>query len=59
MTFEFLQDDKWRTASESTVRFLPGMRYLIFAYMDPTSGRPRISTYQDIAPAETPATPAK
>lgn len=54
--FEFLQEDKWRTANESTLRFLPGMRYLIFAYVDPASGRPRISTYQDIA---SPATQAR
>jgi hypothetical protein len=49
VTFEFLQEDKWRTANESTLRFLPGMRYLIFAYVDPASGRPRISTFQDFA----------
>ncbi len=49
--FEFLQDDKWRTASESSLRFLPGMRYLIIAYVDPASGRPRIRTFQDFASA--------
>lgn len=47
--FELLQDDKWRTASESTLRFLPGMRYLIFAYVDPLTGRARINTCQDLA----------
>jgi hypothetical protein len=47
--FEFQQEDQWRTASESSLRFLPGMRYLIFAYVDPSSGRPRINTIQDIA----------
>lgn len=45
---QFEQDGKWRTASESMLRFLPGIRYLVFAYMDPVSKRPRISTYQDI-----------
>ena len=45
--FEFLNGDKWRTGNESALRFLPGMRYLIFAYTDPTSKRPRINTYQD------------
>lgn len=45
--FEFLQKDKWRKGNESALRFLPGMRYLIFAYTDPTSKRPRINTYQD------------
>lgn len=51
VVFEFQQDDKWQTANESALRFLHGMRYLIFAYVDPVSGRPRINTYQDIAPA--------
>ena len=53
VTFEFLQNENWRTASESTLRFLPGMRYLIFAYVDPASGRPRISTIQDLTPPAT------
>lgn len=47
--FEFLNGEKWRIANESSLRFLPGMRYLIFAYVDPVSGRPRINTYQDMA----------
>ena len=53
--FEFLNGEKWRIGNESALRFLPGMRYLIFAYVDPVSGRPRINTYQDLA---TPATAA-
>lgn len=57
--FEFRNGEKWRIANESSLRFLPGMRYLIFAYVDPVSGRPRINTYQDLAdptaaPAATP-----
>lgn len=55
--FQFQQDDSWRTANESLLRFVPGMRYLILAYIDPASGRPRISTYQDIMPI--PVTPVK
>jgi hypothetical protein len=55
VVFEFLQDDKWRPVSESAIRFLPGMRYLIFAYVDPDSGRPRITTCQDFAPTMTQA----
>ena len=51
VVFEFIQNDKWHIANESALRFLPGMRYLIFAYVDPASGRPRINTYQDFAPA--------
>lgn len=46
---EFLNGDKWHIANESALRFLPGMRYLILAYVDPVSGRPKINTYQDIA----------
>lgn len=56
--FEFLSGEKWRIANESSLRFLPGMRYLIFAYVDPVSGRPRINTYQDLAdPAAPVASP--
>lgn len=51
--FQFQQDDSWRTASESLLRFVPGMRYLIFAYVDTTSGRPRIATFQDFMPIVT------
>jgi len=67
VVFQFQQNDTWRTASESLLRFVPGMRYLIFAYIDTTSGRPRISTFQDfmpvaaapaIKPTGRPATPA-
>lgn len=54
VVFEFLQGDKWRIANESALRFLPGMRYLIFAYVDPVSGRPRIRTYQDFEPSVAP-----
>ena len=50
VVFQFQQDDAWRTASESMVRFVPGMRYLMFAYIDTASGRPRISTFQDFMP---------
>jgi hypothetical protein len=49
VVFEFQQGESWRTANEGALRFLPGMRYLIFAFVDPVSGRPRINTYQDVA----------
>lgn len=55
VTVEFQKEDKWRMASESALRFVPGMSYLIFAYSDPVSGRPRIKTYQDFAPPSIPA----
>ena len=50
--FEFNNGEKWRIANESSLRFLPGMRYLIFAYVDPVSGRPKINTYQDLEPTK-------
>lgn len=57
--FQFQKNDKWVTASETMLRFIPGVRYLIFAYVDPASSRPRVSTYQDFkrAPAPQPAQP--
>lgn len=51
VVFQFQQEDKWRIGNESALRFLPGMRYLILAYTDPTSKRPRIRTIQDLLPA--------
>lgn len=52
VVFEMLQGKEWTKASESGLRFLPGMRYLIISYLDPASGRPRISTVKDIAPPQ-------
>ncbi|MEO5917705.1 MAG: hypothetical protein ABIS50_25970 [Luteolibacter sp.] len=59
VAFQFLQGDSWKNASESMMRFLPGMRYLMFAFVDSASGRPRVVTFQDqstkaVAPAPTP-----
>ncbi len=56
--FELFQDEKWNVASESAMRFLPGIRYLIFAYADPLSGRPRISIIHDITLPTVPQKPA-
>jgi len=47
--FEFRKEEKWRTASESMMRFVPGLRYLMLCYLDPQSGRPIVSTFQDRA----------
>ena len=55
--FEFMQNDQWRTASESMLRFTQGLRYLMFAYIDPESGRPKIVTYQDSGPKKITAPP--
>ncbi len=56
VVFELLQDEKWNVASESALRFIPGIRYLIVAYEDPVSSRPRINIYSDIA---TPVVPVR
>ncbi len=47
VVFQFQQGDAWKDASESMLRFLPGSRYLMFTFVDATSGRPRIVTFQD------------
>lgn len=54
VVFQFQRKEKWATANESMLRFTPGVRYLIFAYIDPGSGRPHVATYQDLprAPVE-------
>jgi hypothetical protein len=54
LTFEYQKAGAWRTASESKLRFLPGLRYLIFASTDPVSSQPRIATYQDFKPVARP-----
>lgn len=51
---DFQQGEGWRMASESQIRFVPGMRYLILAYVDPGSGRPRVSTLTIVEPVTVP-----
>ena len=48
VVFQFQQDGNWRSASETMLRFLPGKSYLMFAYFDTASGRPRITTFQNV-----------
>jgi hypothetical protein len=48
VVFQFLQDVSWRNASETMLRFLPNKNYLMFAYLDPASGRPRVTTVQNV-----------
>ena len=59
VVFEFMQKDKWETARETMLRFLPGMRYLMFAYLDPASERPRIVTYRDFETGKVAPPPPK
>lgn len=54
VTFEFSLKDQWMKASESRLRFTEGLRYLMLAYRDPASQRPRLSTFQDSAYAPLP-----
>jgi hypothetical protein len=58
VVFEFKDGEKWINASETALKFVSGIRYLIFAFADPISGRPRVESYQDIptpkAPTPTP-----
>lgn len=58
VAFQFQQGDTWRDASESMLRFLPGMRYLMIAFVDAASGRPRVVTFQDQATATPAVAPA-
>lgn len=51
---QFRDAETWRTASESSLRFVPGNRFLILAYVDPGSARPRVATFPDIRPAMDP-----
>jgi hypothetical protein len=55
--FEFQQGEVWTVAKESMLRFIPGMRYLMFAYVDPASGRPRICTFRDLETSSIPPAP--
>lgn len=48
VAFQFQQDGNWRSASETMLRFLPNKGYLMFAYFDAASGRPRITTFQNV-----------
>lgn len=54
VNFQFQQGEAWRSASESKLRFIPAYRYLMFAYIDPGSGRPRLNTLKDFKPPPPP-----
>lgn len=57
--FQFNHEGQWRAASESMLRFTPGLRYLIIGYEDPASKRPRLFTCADTAAPLPPAAKAK
>ena len=47
VAFQFQQDATWVGASETMLRFLPKTNYLMFTFMDKSTGRPRVMTFQD------------
>ncbi|MBG7607793.1 MAG: hypothetical protein IZT59_07185 [Verrucomicrobia bacterium] len=47
---QFLHEGKWIIANESALRFLPQVRFLVFAFVDPASGRPRTMSFRDLKP---------
>ena len=48
VVFEFQQEENWKLAKETSLRFLPGSRYMMFAYLDPATNQPRITTCRDV-----------
>ena len=48
VVFQFKnKQDKWINGKETAYRFLPDIRYLLIAYIDPDNGRPRVKTFRD------------
>ena len=45
--FEFQVEEKWALADQTMLRFLPNVRYLMFAYIDPVTRRPAVRTCVD------------
>ncbi|MDP0491708.1 MAG: hypothetical protein Q7Q71_11720 [Verrucomicrobiota bacterium JB023] len=46
--FKNLKGD-WVTGKETMVKFTEGIRYLMFAYIDPKTKRPQVKVFQDFA----------
>lgn len=48
VVFQFKnKSDKWVNGKETSYRFLPGLRYLLIAYIDTRNNRPRVATFKD------------
>lgn len=48
VVFQFKnKEEKWVTGKETSYRFLPAIRYIFIAYIDPQSKRPRVKTFKD------------
>ncbi|WP_411847257.1 hypothetical protein AAFN60_07645 [Roseibacillus persicicus] len=48
VAFQFKNSrDEWVNGKETSYRFLPTSRYLLVAYIDPRSSRPRVKTFKD------------
>ncbi|MGJ8725631.1 MAG: hypothetical protein ACSHYB_13815 [Roseibacillus sp.] len=48
VVFQFKnKKDEWVNGKETAYRFLPAIRYLLIAYIDPNNNRPRVKTFKD------------
>lgn len=48
VVFQFKnKKDEWVNGKETSYRFIPAMRYLLVAYIDPRNQRPRVMTFKD------------
>lgn len=46
--FQFQKGDAWVGATDTMLRFLPRISYFMFASMDATTGRPQVTSFQNI-----------
>ena len=52
VAFQFMDaQGQWRTATETRLRFTPGLRQILVTFLDPASGRPRMRAITDTPPA--------
>jgi hypothetical protein len=51
VAFQLAGGNGWRTLGETRLRFTGGLRQLVVAHVDARTGRPRLRTFQDTAPA--------
>lgn len=55
VTFQFKnKKEEWVTVENTGYRFVPPRRFLIFAYLDPNTKRPRVKSLGDIPPPAEP-----
>ena len=49
VAFQFMKGSEWVTAKETGIRFTSKKRHLLISYVEPESGRPRVTSYQVFA----------